>query len=63
MKAEVNCYECNTTSIIEIEEAGDLPDIVCPKCGNEHIFFGNIECEDNNEPFKLPGTGGCGRVG
>jgi len=60
---EVNCPICEETYTIELKEAGELPDVVCLGCGNEHIFFGNIKSKDDDKPFKLPGTGGCGRCG
>ena len=58
-KAIIICEQCNKKREVEIDTAGDLSDVVCPKCRNEHIFFNDIQLEsDNNCPIIL-GTGGC----
>ena len=61
VRVEIICEECGSKSTIEIKGADELPDVVCPKCRNPHIWFTDIE--NNGEDFVLPGTGGCGRTG
>jgi hypothetical protein len=58
-KAIIICEQCNEKREVEIDTAGDLSDVVCPKCRTEHLFFNDIQLEsDNNGPIIL-GTGGC----
>ena len=41
-KAIIIGEQCNKKRKVEIDTAGDLSDVVCPKCRNEHIFFNDI---------------------
>ena len=61
MKAEVICDDCETKSTVEWEIFSELQKTKCPNCGNENIWFGDIE--NNGETFNLKGEGGCGKSG
>jgi len=62
MRAKFHCYECEEWFTVDVEYAGDLPEVVCPKCKSHNIYFGDIESDEETEPIKL-GNGGCGRCG
>lgn len=63
-KALFQCELCNNHFYIEFKEVADLPNSVCPKCGNDNIFITDYEFEEelDKEPLKL-GTRGCGTPG
>ena len=56
-KANIFCDNCNKWFVIDYEYVGELPEMVCPKCHGDHIWFGEIEC-DRSKPLVM-GRGGC----
>jgi len=56
--AKIFCDNCDKWHEVNFEYASDLPDIVCPKCISDSIWFGDITDEDKDDgPIEI-GRGG-----
>jgi len=56
-EANIYCDDCEKWFKVEYKQVSDLPEMICPICKKDNIWFGDIETEDN-EPLVM-GRGGC----
>ena len=56
-KARIYCEDCDEWFIVEFNYVSELPETRCPKCNENNIWFGDIEC-DRSQPIIM-GRGGC----
>jgi Zn finger protein HypA/HybF involved in hydrogenase expression len=44
-KTKIECRKCGKICEVETHELRDVIDVVCPKCGSEHIFIRDIHLD------------------
>ena len=61
--AKVYCDDCEIWYDVEFINISDLPDMKCPKCKSDKIYFGDITQDDIEDCDKdvVLGRGGCGQ--
>ena len=55
---KIFCDDCNKWHEVEFEFPSELPNMTCPKCKSERVWFGDIVDEDMNEESLTMGRGG-----
>lgn len=61
VKCIIYCEKCDKQHETDIESTSDLPDVKCPKCKSDRIFFVELGFKKDNRKLEM-GKGGCGTV-
>lgn len=46
IKATIWCVKCEKTFDITLEWTYEIPNVSCPKCGNQNIFFRDLNIDE-----------------